>query len=80
MIDTLHPQYPTRGHNRTSPELPWTMTEGPGERSLSHRRWPRIPATASSGSSDPYAVKAAYTFFDRDEATSNACSKGTGNW
>ncbi len=26
------------------------------------------------------AVKAAYTFFDRDEATPNACSKGTGNW
>jgi len=29
---------------------------------------------------DPYALKAAYTFFDRDEATPNACSKGTGNW
>ena len=29
---------------------------------------------------DPYAVKAAYTFFDRDEAIPNACSKGTGNW
>jgi hypothetical protein len=27
-----------------------------------------------------YAVKAAYTFFDRDESTPNACSKGTGNW
>jgi hypothetical protein len=29
---------------------------------------------------DPYAVKAAYTFFDCDEATPNTCSKGTGNW
>jgi hypothetical protein len=30
---------------------------------------------------DPYAVKAAsYTFFYRDEATPNTCSKGTGNW
>jgi hypothetical protein len=29
---------------------------------------------------DPYAVKAAYTVFDRDEATPNACSKGTENW
>jgi hypothetical protein len=28
---------------------------------------------------DPYAVEAAYTFFDRDEATPYACSKGTGN-
>jgi hypothetical protein len=28
----------------------------------------------------PYAVKAAYTFFDHVEATPNACSKGTGNW
>jgi hypothetical protein len=27
-----------------------------------------------------YVVKAAYTFFDRDESTPNACSKGTGNW
>jgi hypothetical protein len=27
-----------------------------------------------------FAVKATYTFFDRDEATPNACSKGTGNW
>jgi hypothetical protein len=37
-----------RGHNRTSPELPWaTMSEGPGECSLSHRRWPRTPTTAS---------------------------------
>ncbi len=29
---------------------------------------------------DPYAVKATYTFFDRDESTPNACSKGTENW
>ncbi len=29
---------------------------------------------------DPYAVKAtSCTFFDRDEATPNACSKGTGS-
>jgi hypothetical protein len=27
-----------------------------------------------------YAVKAAYTYFDRDESTPNACSKGTENW
>ena len=27
-----------------------------------------------------YAAKAAYTFFDRDESTPNACSKGTENW
>ena len=29
--------------------------------------------------SDPYAVKAAYTFFDRGQASPNSCSKGTGN-
>jgi hypothetical protein len=29
----------------------------------------------------PHAVKAAsYTFFDCDEATPNACGKGTRNW
>ena len=27
-----------------------------------------------------YAVKAAYTFFDRDEVAPNVCGKGTGNW
>ncbi len=29
---------------------------------------------------DLYTVKAAYPFFDRDDATPQACSKGTGNW
>jgi hypothetical protein len=29
---------------------------------------------------DPYAVKATYTFFDRDGNTPNARGKGTENW